>query len=103
MRNSVKLVMDAYNGSVDMFIADSDDPLIQVYQSIYPGVFRPISEMDPDLKRHIRYPEDIYRVQTWIYAEYHMQSPQVFYNKEDIWQIPVIGGGGGVNIMVLTT
>jgi hypothetical protein len=99
IRNSVKMVMDAYNGTVDIYVADPDDPLIEVYQRIYPGVFRPISEMDPDLRRHIRYPEDIYSVQTYIYTEYHMLSPQVFYNKEDIWQIPSIGGGGGENVM----
>jgi len=99
IRNSVKMVMDAYNGNVNMYVADPNDPLIQVYQKIYPGVFRPISEMDSDLLRHIRYPADIFKVQTWVYAEYHMLSPQVFYNKEDIWQIPSIGGSGGESEM----
>ncbi len=99
IRNSVKMVMDAYNGSVDMFVADETDPIIQVYQKIFPGVFRPLSEMDSDMRRHIRYPEDIFRVQTYIYQDYHMNSPQVFYNKEDRWQVPSIGGSGGENIM----
>ncbi len=99
IRNSVKMVMDAYNGTVDMFVADPDDPILQVYQNIFPGIFRPISEMDPDLLRHIRYPEDIFRVQTYIYQDYHMNSPQVFYNKEDRWQVPSIMGSGGENIM----
>jgi uncharacterized protein len=92
MRNSVKMVLDAYNGTVEMYVSDPDDPMIQVYQNIFPGVFRPISEISPDLRRHLRYPEDIFTVQTHIYAEYHMNTPQIFYNKEDLWQIPTISG-----------
>ncbi|MBN2243234.1 MAG: UPF0182 family protein [Acidobacteria bacterium] len=99
IRNSVKMVMDAYNGTVDMYVADPSDPVIRVYQKIFPGVFRPIADMDPELRRHIRYPEDIFRVQTYIFQDYHMSSPQVFYNKEDQWQVPSIGGSGGESIM----
>lgn len=99
MRNSVKIVMDAYNGKVDMYIADPKDPMIQVYEKIFPAVFRPLSDLSPDLKSHLRYPEDIFRVQTYIYATYHMTSPQSFYNKEDLWQIPVIGGSGAESAM----
>jgi uncharacterized membrane protein (UPF0182 family) len=99
IRNSVKMVMDAYNGKVEMYVADPNDPLIQVYQRIFPGVFRPLSDLSADLRRHLRYPEDIFRVQTYIYTTYHMTSPQTFYNKEDLWQIPVIAGGGGENQM----
>jgi uncharacterized membrane protein (UPF0182 family) len=99
MRNSVKMVMDAYNGKVDMFVADQEDPIIKVYQKIFPGVFRPISEISPDLKNHLRYPEDIFRVQTYIYSRYHMDSPQIFYNKEDLWQIPTITGSNNENPM----
>ncbi len=95
MRNSVKMVLDAYNGKVEMFVSDPDDPIIQVYQRIYPGVFRDISEISPDLRSHMRYPEDIFRVQTYIYSVYHMTNPQVFYNKEDLWEIPIIAGSGG--------
>ncbi len=94
IRNSAKIVMDAYNGKVDMYVADPQDPIIQVYQKIFPGIFRPLSEISPDLRRHLRYPEDIFRVQTYIYSIYHMTSPQVFYNQEDLWQIPIIAGGG---------
>jgi uncharacterized membrane protein (UPF0182 family) len=99
IRNSVKMVLDAYNGNVDMYISDPQDPIIQVYQKIFPGMFRPISEIPQDLRSHLRYPEDIFRVQTYIYSVYHMTSPQVFYNKEDLWQIPVIAGGGSENPM----
>ena len=94
IRNSVKMVMDAYNGDVDMYIADPGDPVIQVYRNIFPGIFRPIEEIPDDLRRHLRYPEDIFHVQTHIYAIYHMTSPQIFYNKEDLWQIPSIISAG---------
>jgi uncharacterized protein len=97
VRNSVKMVMDAYNGTVDMYVSDPKDPMIQVYQSIFPGVFRPISEISPDLRLHLRYPDDIFKVQTYIYAEYHMRTPQSFYNKEDLWQIPTLAGSGTGN------
>jgi hypothetical protein len=94
VRNSVKMVLDAYNGKVDLYVSDPQDPLIQVYQKIFPGIFRPLSEIPQDLRQHLRYPEDIFQIQTYIYSVYHMSSPQVFYNKEDQWQIPVIAGGG---------
>ncbi len=93
IRNSVKMVMDAYDGTVDLYVADPADPLIQVYQRIFPGIFRPISEIPSDLRAHLRYPEDIFRIQTYVYSVYHMANPQVFYNKEDLWQIPVIASG----------
>jgi uncharacterized protein len=99
IRNSVKMILDAYNGTVDMYVADPSDPMIQVYQKIFPGIFRPISDIPRDLRRHLRYPEDIFRVQTYIYSVYHMAAPQIFYNKEDLWQIPTIAGGGSENPM----
>jgi uncharacterized membrane protein (UPF0182 family) len=99
MRNSVKMVLDAYNGNVEMYVADSKDPVIKVYQNIFPGMFRPISEISDDLKKHLRYPEDIFRVQTYMYSVYHMNLPQIFYNKEDLWQIPTITSGGSENPM----
>ncbi len=95
IRNSVKMVLDAYNGTVDLYVSDPEDPLIGVYQSIFPGVYRPLSDIPSDLRSHLRYPEDIFRVQTYIYADYHMTSPQIFYNKEDLWEIPILSGGGG--------
>jgi uncharacterized protein len=95
IRNSVKMVLDAYNGTVDLYVSDPDDPLIQVYQNIFPGLFRPLSEMPPELRAHIRYPEDIFKIQTSMYAVYHMDRPQVFYNKEDLWEIPALSSSGG--------
>jgi uncharacterized protein len=94
IRNSVKVVLDAYDGTVEMYVADPNDPMIRVYEGIFPGVFRPLTDMPPDLRSHLRYPEDIFRIQTYIYSVYHMSSPQVFYNKEDLWEIPVLGSGG---------
>jgi hypothetical protein len=99
IRNSVKAVVDAYSGRVDLYVADATDPLIQVYQRIFPGVFRPIAEMPADLQRHVRYPEDIFRFQTFIYSMYHMTNPQIFYNKEDLWEVPVLSSGQAENTM----
>ena len=88
IRNSVKIVTDAYNGSVNFYLSEPDDPLIQTVAKIFPGMLHPLSEMPEDLRRHVRYPEDIFRVQAQVYAVYHMTNPTVFYNKEDQWQIP---------------
>lgn len=85
MRNSVKAVVDAYHGKVQLYIADPKDPLIETWGKIFPGVLRPLSEMSADLRAHLRYPEDIFHVQTAVYSTYHMTEPQVFYNKEDQW------------------
>lgn len=87
IRNSVKAVVDAYSGNVKLYIADESDPLIQTWAKIFPGTLRPLSEMSADLRAHLRYPEDIFKIQTAIYSTYHMDQPQVFYNKEDQWEI----------------
>ena len=87
IRNSVKAVVDAYNGSVQLYIADDRDPVLQTYGRIFPGIMKPLTEMPADLRAHLRYPEDIFRIQTRVYATYHMDQPQVFYNKEDQWEI----------------
>ncbi|MFZ7110319.1 MAG: UPF0182 family protein [Desulfatiglandales bacterium] len=89
LRNSVKAVVDAYNGAIDYYIADPTDPLIQTYQIIFPGLFKPINEMPGFLRPHLRYPLDIFTVQTEMLLQYHMEDPVVFYNKEDQWSIPV--------------
>ncbi|MDD5637848.1 MAG: UPF0182 family protein [Atribacterota bacterium] len=88
IRNSVKVVVDAYDGSIDFYIVQPEDPIIRVYQNIFPGLFKPINDMPEDLRQHIRYPIDLFKVQTEMYSTYHMQNPDVFYNKEDYWNIP---------------
>ena len=88
MRNSVKVVIDAYNGSVDFYVSEPGDPLIQTYQRIFPGLFKPLAAMPADLQQHIRYPEDLFLVQAQLYRAYHMDTPEVFYNREDLWQFP---------------
>lgn len=87
VRNSVKVVVDAYNGDITYY-AIGDEPLIRTYKKIFPSMFKDFSEMPEDLKRHIRYPEDLFKVQAEVYATYHMKDPRVFYNKEDVWKIP---------------
>jgi uncharacterized membrane protein (UPF0182 family) len=93
------MVLDAYNGSVDLYVADPDDPIIQVYQRIFPEIFQPMSQMPEDLRKHVRYPEDIFTIQTFIYSIYHMENPQVFYNKEDLWEIPIMTSSEGQRVM----
>ncbi|MGG6239187.1 UPF0182 family protein [Nodosilinea sp. AN01ver1] len=88
IRNAVKVVVDAYNGSVDFYLATPKDPIIETYQRIYPSLFKPLEAMSAELRSHIRYPNDLFEVQTQQYATYHMSDAQVFYNKEDLWQIP---------------
>lgn len=88
MRNSVKVIIDAYDGSVTAYLADPDDPIIRTYDRIFPGLLKPLDEMPADLRSHIRYPEDLFRAQTQLYTVYHMDAPDVFYHREDEWQIP---------------
>jgi uncharacterized protein len=88
IRNSVKATVDAYDGTVTYYIADPTDPVVRTYAKAFPGLLRPLAEMPKDLQAHIRYPEDLFAVQARMYAIYHMQDPQVFYNKEDLWTIP---------------
>ena len=90
MRNSVKLVIDAYNGSLAAYVSAPSDPLIRTWSRIYPGIFAPLDSMPADLKAHIRYPDAIYRIQTSLYTTYHMEAPEDFYHREDQWQIPVV-------------
>jgi uncharacterized membrane protein (UPF0182 family) len=87
IRNSVKGVIDAYDGTMDLYVIDPDDPLIRANEAIFPGVFKPLSELPPDIIRHFRYPEDLFRVQTDMYTLYHMTEPDQFYTVADPWQI----------------
>ncbi len=89
MRNSVKAVIDAYNGSVDYYVFDPEDPVISTYQSMFPDLFQPQEEMPGYLQEHVRYPQDQFTVQSQMLLQYHMQDPTVFYNKEDQWSVPV--------------
>ena len=88
IRNSVKATVDAFHGTVTFYVADPDDPIAKTYAKIFPGLLRPLVEMPKDLQSHIRYPEDLFTLQMQMYATYHMEDPQVFYNKEDLWTIP---------------
>ena len=90
MRNSVKVVIDAYHGVVDAYIADPSDALVRTYSRAFPGIFKPMSAMPPDVLRHIRYPTDLFRVQTMIYSTFHMVDPHTLYHREDQWEIPRI-------------
>ena len=88
IRNSVKVVIDAFHGSVTFYLARPDDPVAKTLANIFPSLLRPLAEMPEGLRGHIRYPEGIFRAQTQVYATYHMTNPSVFYNKEDQWEIP---------------
>ncbi len=94
IRNSVKATVDAYNGTISLYVSDPKDPIIQTYMKIFPKSFKPIAEMPKDLLAHIRYPQTLLNIQARIYATYHMMDPQVFYNKEDLWKIPLRTAGG---------
>jgi uncharacterized membrane protein (UPF0182 family) len=95
IRNSVKVVIDAYNGTVDFYLMDSADPIVATYQRIFPSLFKPFASMPPDLQKHIRYPEDLFQIQARLYQTYHMEAADVFYNREDLWQFPRQPGGDG--------
>jgi hypothetical protein len=97
MRNSVKVTVDAYHGTVTAYIADAADPLILTQMRIFPGIMQPLDSMPADLRRHLRYPEDLYRAQAALYTTYHMVEPEAFYHREDQWQIPVVDQGAGRN------
>ncbi len=88
IRNSVKAVIDAYDGSVTFYITDPEDALIQTYQAIFPKLFVPAGQAPESLRVHFRYPEDMFNIQASVYQTYHMEDARVFYNKEDLWAIP---------------
>jgi len=85
IRNSVKVVIDAYDGTTTFYIADQNDVLIKTWQNIFPNLFKPLAKMPADLQQHLRYPEDLLNVQGQIYGTYHMTDPNVFFNREDVW------------------
>lgn len=94
MRNSVKLIVDAYNGSIDYYISDPSDPIARTYQKIFPGLFRDIGEMPESFRAHLRYPQKYFDLQSAMYRQYHMTQPEMFYNREDQWEIAMQNYGG---------
>jgi hypothetical protein len=88
IRNSVKVIIDAYDGHVAYYMIDTKDPILKTYSKVYPALFKPLDEMPADLKKHLRYPNDLFEIQVQTYAKYHMQDVQVFYNQEDLWEPP---------------
>jgi uncharacterized membrane protein (UPF0182 family) len=88
IRNSVKITFDAYSGSVDFFVLDPAEAVAATYRRMFPGLFKPFAVMPPDLQKHVRYPEDLFLIQAQLYRAYHMDNPEVFYNREDLWQFP---------------
>lgn len=88
IRNAVKVAVDAYDGIPVFYIADPQDPVVRTYQQIFPSLFQPLDQMPGALRAHIRYPEDLFSLQARMYGTYHMTDPEVFYNKEDLWNFP---------------
>jgi uncharacterized membrane protein (UPF0182 family) len=98
IRNAVKVVIDAYDGTVTFYLAEPNDPIIQTIAKIFPALLRPLAEMPPGLRQHVRYPEGIFSLQAAMYSTYHMTNPAVFYNREDQWDVPAIDRGGGDSV-----
>jgi uncharacterized membrane protein (UPF0182 family) len=97
MRNSVKVVVDAYDGTTTFYVFDAQDPILAAYRGIFPSLFKDASAMPPDLRKHVRYPELLLKLQAEVYGLYHMTNPEVFYNREDLWTVATevgLGEGG---------
>jgi len=88
IRNSVKVVVDAYDGTMKFYVADETDPIIRVWRNAFPDLFTSLDEASPDLRAHFRYPENLFQVQAAQYASYHVTDANVFYQKRDFWQVP---------------
>jgi uncharacterized membrane protein (UPF0182 family) len=93
IRNAVKVVVDAYHGTTTFYLSEPSDPIALTIGKIFPGLLKPLAELPAPLRQHLRYPEGIFRVQSAMYATYHMTNPAVFYNKEDQWEVPSIESG----------
>ena len=99
IRNSVKATVNAYDGTVRLYAVEEDEPILQAYSKAFPDLFQPLSEMPPSLLQHIRYPAFLFQVQVELYSLYHMQKPDIFYNREDAFSRPrEIYGGGQVPV-----
>ncbi|WP_254059465.1 UPF0182 family protein [Granulicella sp. L46] len=92
IRNSVKVVVDAYNGAATFYVFDPSDPILTAYRGIFPSLFQDAATMPADLRRHVRYPEDIFTLQSEVYGLYHMTNPEVFFNREDLWTVATENG-----------
>ena len=87
MRNSVKIVIDAYDGTTTFYVFDAEDPIVAAYRGVFPTLFRDASAMPADLRKHVRYPELLLELQAAVYGLYHMTNPAVFFNREDLWTV----------------
>ncbi len=94
IRNGVKIVVDAYDGSVTYYLADRSDPIIRAYQRMYPGLIKNLEDIPEELRPHLRYPRDLFDIQLKVYAKYHQTNPEVFYKQEDIWEFPEVQQDG---------
>ena len=94
MRNSVKAIVDAYDGTTTFYVFDSEDPIIAAYRGIFPSLFKDGRRCPPAMRKHVRYPELMLQMQAAVYGLYHMTDPGVFYNREDLWTVATEGGDG---------
>jgi hypothetical protein len=90
MRNSVKVIVDAYDGTIAAYISDPADPIVRTWDKVFPGTLLPLDSLSSDLRGHLRYPDELYRAQSTLFTTYHMDKPEDFYHREDQWQIPVV-------------
>jgi len=97
IRNSVKVVIDAYEGTVDFYVFDPQDPIIRAYAATFPELFKPIDSMPAGIRAHLRVPEDLFNTQVQIYATYHITDPRVFFAREDVWDIPTASSSPGAS------
>lgn len=100
IRNSVKVLVDAYEGTLQFFAIDETDPVLSTYRQIFPDLFEARAAIPPELKAHFRYPLDLFKIQAQMYLSYHMSDPEAFYNREDLWQVPVETYEGGSEQMM---
>jgi uncharacterized membrane protein (UPF0182 family) len=87
MRNSVKVIVDAYDGTTSFYVVDTDDPIVAAYRELFPSLFKDLSAMPPEMRKHMRYPELLLELQATVYGLYHMTDPGAFYNREDLWSV----------------
>ena len=88
IRNSVKVIINAYDGTTDFYTVDETDPILRTYKKFLPDLFKPLSQMPENLRKHLRYPREMFSIQAMAYLKYHMKDPKVFYNQEDLWDVP---------------